>query len=660
MKKEYINKLESLTLDEILEVFGFKDIPQHNLSDYAVPLISQELSLLILGVNNTLELRCDEVKLNAEDSPYTEKFSRFSMVPTGEVDSVQLLAFDNTAKYAYLSIDKAGVEIEQDRETLYNLLERVMDRGDLSIPHKHRAENKDLVDLLYYFPKSLNAAANSDLMITIGKKFIQDMDGKNTILPDNVTDVFTRAGDKLLDFNQRDLDEHYTSITKVDNDVIVRYFLVKDTIKGERKPFEILRVVAHENGEVSPMARYSEYKWRMITKRSGVQPNKSLLTMEELDKLKGTRLEFLIRVLDENEDLIPDFDLGRVFFNLLKSPLILQLLEFGYIDLYKRIIRTTRDQMGSYTSVYPTIKLELPGFDIHGKSLHENAGLSARQLRRMLETSDIDFPLAATLSYLLSLFGKPKSVDDETVDKMLDLLEISNAYSDQRAFLNYTTIFSFIETAIESGIKKKEVGHLLIHSMEDHRESYSNLNDYDKREYINDVFELLKDIITTAGLLEIEPRLRFPDFATLVGYHDNLTDEYNEVREELDAEASRLSAEATKEKYKKITVINSNLLYEDENFQVMLPQDRGELDKEGRFLNHCVASYHSSYIAQRTVIAFIRRKDSPSVPYYTAEIKPNKTLIQCRTRRNAHFRDDPAMVNFVEEWSKEKDIRLLA
>lgn len=78
-----------------------------------------------------------------------------------------------------------------------------------------------------------------------------------------------------------------------------------------------------------------------------------------------------------------------------------------------------------------------------------------------------------------------------------------------------------------------------------------------------------------------------------------------------------------------------------------------ELKKEGAALNHCVAGYAPRMARGTTAIFLIRRLEEPDKPYYTLELQ-DKRVVQCRTRSNLSYTQNPEVEAFVNEWMKIK------
>ena len=79
------------------------------------------------------------------------------------------------------------------------------------------------------------------------------------------------------------------------------------------------------------------------------------------------------------------------------------------------------------------------------------------------------------------------------------------------------------------------------------------------------------------------------------------------------------------------------------------PADAGEVIAEGQVLKHCVGRYIDDMAKGDTVILFIRRAEEPDKPYYTLEWRRGQ-VVQCRTRYNQSYWQDPEVKAFVDAW----------
>lgn len=83
-------------------------------------------------------------------------------------------------------------------------------------------------------------------------------------------------------------------------------------------------------------------------------------------------------------------------------------------------------------------------------------------------------------------------------------------------------------------------------------------------------------------------------------------------------------------------------------FVVVIAKSPAELIREGDFLHHCVGrmNYDQRFIREESLIFFVRRKDTPDVPFVTVEYSvKNKKILQCYGE-NDH-RPDESVLEFV-------------
>ena len=99
-------------------------------------------------------------------------------------------------------------------------------------------------------------------------------------------------------------------------------------------------------------------------------------------------------------------------------------------------------------------------------------------------------------------------------------------------------------------------------------------------------------------------------------------------------------------------------LYQEDGYSVMPVTCNQDLIDEGEFLGSCVGDYGSSLADGTSYIYFIRTKDNPDTPFYTAEIKPDAAHLSYSltqlftfdntTEKSGRFRQ------FIRNWCKKK------
>lgn len=89
--------------------------------------------------------------------------------------------------------------------------------------------------------------------------------------------------------------------------------------------------------------------------------------------------------------------------------------------------------------------------------------------------------------------------------------------------------------------------------------------------------------------------------------------------------------------------------WEHDGLLIRLPVDGKEVIDEGQALHHCVGGYVNRMADGVTTILLIRRVEEPEKPFFTLEYL-NGRVQQCRSLRNADYKNDPQVSGFVDSW----------
>ena len=102
-------------------------------------------------------------------------------------------------------------------------------------------------------------------------------------------------------------------------------------------------------------------------------------------------------------------------------------------------------------------------------------------------------------------------------------------------------------------------------------------------------------------------------------------------------------------------------LYEcqDRELMIVWPTTKKDFEVEGQLQHNCVGGYFEKMVNQSTTVFFIRKKESPEIPFCTVEFNKGK-LIQCRSRFNATAPDEAIEYckKIAEHYEKETLKRL--
>ena len=111
------------------------------------------------------------------------------------------------------------------------------------------------------------------------------------------------------------------------------------------------------------------------------------------------------------------------------------------------------------------------------------------------------------------------------------------------------------------------------------------------------------------------------------------------------------------ETFVKQSEINSVYEYdEDEKFMVVVPKEPEDIISEGKSLKHCVSSYVESVRNGKTVICFIRKKESPEESFFTSEIL-NGQIYQVKGYTNELPKDEELLM-FINNWARNKNLTI--
>lgn len=118
------------------------------------------------------------------------------------------------------------------------------------------------------------------------------------------------------------------------------------------------------------------------------------------------------------------------------------------------------------------------------------------------------------------------------------------------------------------------------------------------------------------------------------------------------AQASFEKNKADQEKFQKAVGKLEQFAWEKDGLSIRPARTQEELAQEGKYLHHCVAGYIKRMASGETAIFFVRKTDAPDTPYFTLELQ-KKRVIQCRTKHNASYAQNPEVLAFVKEWERE-------
>ena len=104
--------------------------------------------------------------------------------------------------------------------------------------------------------------------------------------------------------------------------------------------------------------------------------------------------------------------------------------------------------------------------------------------------------------------------------------------------------------------------------------------------------------------------------------------------------------------------LNSELKWEGNGVEIFAPESIGELQDEGRELNHCVGSYMDTVSQGKRGILFMRKTSAPATPWFTIDVLKSRSP-DCEYRINqvhgfANCDPDDEAYEALREWASEK------
>lgn len=94
-----------------------------------------------------------------------------------------------------------------------------------------------------------------------------------------------------------------------------------------------------------------------------------------------------------------------------------------------------------------------------------------------------------------------------------------------------------------------------------------------------------------------------------------------------------------------------HFVFESDGLIIRPPETFKEIVDEGKKLKHCVGTYADRYSKGECTLLFVRKKDAPSVPFYTVELRGSE-VAQVRGRNNKPSTKD--VQAFIDTFKKQK------
>lgn len=142
--------------------------------------------------------------------------------------------------------------------------------------------------------------------------------------------------------------------------------------------------------------------------------------------------------------------------------------------------------------------------------------------------------------------------------------------------------------------------------------------------------------------------------------HDRTAAEYQALQDKKAAEEKKRQEVLAKKRMEKMQKAMEELFKKNgdsdafaikgKGLVIVVPKTGADIKAEGGKLHHCVGGYVERVAKGETNIFFVRKADSPNVPYFTMEFKNNK-IVQCRGSHNCGM--PPEVEAFVKVFEKK-------
>ena len=194
-------------------------------------------------------------------------------------------------------------------------------------------------------------------------------------------------------------------------------------------------------------------------------------------------------------------------------------------------------------------------------------------------------------------------------------------YASAEVATNYRTVRFFTDETHSSEQMLQYAEHIIdTHTLNDARHLITLLLDY--LEFYQD--GLAMNERRRANGQEVFDYTLTPKPTHLQDLHDKAFRDH----EAMETERACESREVLNKKIKNTSMTPDYMkyLYKDNNYIVTAVTCQEDLEREGQYLNHCVASYGNKMAEQDNYIYLIRKIKEIDTPFYTAEIKPSRTV----------------------------------
>lgn len=452
---------------------------------------------------------------------------------------------------------------------------------------------------------------------------------------------------ELSDVNFTGISAHDVMIIEPAEDYMVFRRFIQDW-SDHSKYNEFFRIYIDKKGKPTVTCkRYGSVKWDITTSSihcstySVGENDFILIGAENIDNWDS--LKYLKNVVDFNSK-----NVGEELVGILRHPILEQLSKSGYpkiadglikenhivanLKYYFRVEKETKQPLYKLLGVNKWLLKAIEEMPLcnNGYYAYDGRMHVLRMIKYFYNRFDISDIDKETIEMLVSEFSK---IDMGCLRELCGYRRWGRNGND------------WDEVSEET---RKEIFKLIHMNRKD--------RDHDILRYYIDVKRLYEEINN-------KPEInfsRFTDFHSLEIVHDALV----EIKVQEDAERqARYNEEQRRklenqrkgfEKLQKDRVERFNA--ESDKYLIRVPNELEEITKEGMALYHCVGSYLNTHANGRTNIIFLRKKESPDIPFYTIEVDVMDRVVQIHGSHNKWLGNDPEAIPFVWQWINDRKL----
>lgn len=260
------------------------------------------------------------------------------------------------------------------------------------------------------------------------------------------------------------------------------------------------------------------------------------------------------------------------------------------------------------------------GLNVYGKNVEEILEISKQYIYLYKR-----FNITSKEHELIKTISSKESINPDKICTIRELLS-KTKYHDNRTIIKLTKYMTV--TKLNNYIKKQSKIYK--------NKSYSNL------------------ITTYNDYIGMCKQIGYDIESNKIKYPKKLIDKHDEI-------VKMIKIQQNKSKDLKIRqlskIYNSKYSFSNKNYIIKAPDSYGEIITEGNKLEICVGTYSSytdNHIEGSSIILFIRKKEEPTIPFFTMEIdRRTNEIVQCQGYKHKDYTRDNKVKEFVNIYKKK-------